>query len=316
VRTGESAVTADTPPAPAPSKPRGRRRWPFVVGAIALVLALTAGAAFAWNNLLVASHKVPQLAGLTEEQATSAIEAKHWKVRKVEGRQDNAKKGDVIAQDPPEGKSLDEEKTVTITVSLGNTLVNVPTDLAGKTVEEASAALAQVSLTLGTQTPQHDETIPAGTIIGLDPATPPQLPKDDPVNVIVSDGPAPRQVPAIPPTATYEQAAAAITAVQLVPAKKEAFSDTVAEGQIIGTEPAAGTQVARGSGVTVIVSKGLPTIPEVKGQSVKDARAQLEAAGFTVSGVQGDPERTVTGTNPPAGTRARSGTGVVLITRN
>src|SRR4029078_6031188 len=98
-------------------------------------------------------------------QATSAIAAKHWKVRKLESRKDDAKKGEVIDQDPDEGTSLDEEKTVTITVSLGNTLVDVPTDLAGKTVEEASAALAQASLSLGTQTPQHDETIAAGTII-------------------------------------------------------------------------------------------------------------------------------------------------------
>jgi beta-lactam-binding protein with PASTA domain len=158
--------------------------------------------------------------------------------------------------------------------------------------------------------------VPAGSIIGLDPATPPQLPKDDPVNVIVSDGPEPRTVPAIPPTSTFDQAAAAIKAVQLAPARRDDFSDTVPEGQIIGTDPPAGTAVARDSTVTIIVSKGLPRIPEVKGQSVKDAAAQLQAAGFTVSGVQGDPARTVTGTNPPAGTPAKSGTGVTIITRN
>jgi beta-lactam-binding protein with PASTA domain len=74
--------------------------------------------------------------------------------------------------------------------------------------------------------------------------------------------------------------------------------------------------VARDSTVTIIVSKGLPTVPDVSGQSVQDAAAQLQAAGFKVSGVQGDPFRTVTGTNPPAGTRAASGTAVVIITRN
>jgi serine/threonine-protein kinase len=132
----------------------------------------------------------------------------------------------------------------------------------------------------------------------------------------VSDGAAPRQVPAIPPTSTFEQAAAAITAVQLVPARQDAFSDTVPEGQIIGTSPAAGTEVARDSTVTIIVSRGLPTIPDVSKQSVQDAAAQLQAAGFKVAGVQGDPFKTVTGTSPPAGTRAPSGTGVVIITKN
>jgi serine/threonine-protein kinase len=205
---------------------------------------------------------------------------------------------------------------VTITVSLGNTLVNVPPDLAGKTLDEATAALTQAGLVVGTLTKQNDEAVPVGSIIGLDPATPPQLPKGEPVNVIVSDGPAPRTVPAIPTNSTFDQAAAAITAVQLVPTRKDEFSDTVPEGQIVGTTPAAGTAVARDSGVTIIVSKGLPQIPDVKGQSVQDAASQLQAAGFTVSGVQGNPFRTVEGTNPPAGSRAKSGTPVVIITRN
>ena len=51
-------------------------------------------------------------------------------------------------------------------------------------------------------------------------------------------------------------------------------------------------------------------------ESTKLLKDTLEAAGFKVSGVQGDPDRTVTGTNPPAGTRAPAGTGVVIITRN
>jgi hypothetical protein len=33
-------------------------------------------------------------------------------------------------------------------------------------------------------------------------------------------------------------------------------------------------------------------------------------------GVQGDPDRTVTGTNPPAGTPTKAGTGVLIITKN
>jgi len=122
--------------------------------------------------------------------------------------------------------------------------------------------------------------VPAGSIVGLDPATPPQLAKGDAVNVIVSDGPAPRTVPAIAANSTFEQAVAAVTAVQLVPARKDEFSDTVAEGQVIGTEPPAGTAVARDSTVTIIVSKGLPTIPDVKGQSLQDAAAQLASRGL------------------------------------
>jgi serine/threonine-protein kinase len=265
--------------------------------------------------VLVPSHTLPQLVGLTEQQATQAIQAKHWTVRKVDGRKDNVKKGEVIAQDPAEGKSLQEKKTVTITVSLGNTLVSVPTNLTGKTLDAATAELAQAGLAVGNQVKQHDETIPAGSVIGADPATPPQLAKGDPINLIVSDGPAPRAVPQLAPGTTVDQATQALKGVQLTPARRDDFSDTVPAGQIIGTEPPAGTEVPRDSTVTIIVSKGLPVIPNVAGQSVQDAAAQLQAAGFTVSGVDGNPGRTVTGTNPPAGTQAKKGTGVTIITR-
>ena len=233
------------------------------------------------------------------------------------GAKTGSTKGNVIAQDPGEGKSLQEKKTVTITVSLGNTLVSVPTDLGGKTIDEATAELAQSNLAVGNQIKQNDETVPPGVVISAETTTPPQLAKGDPVNLVISDGPKPRVIPSLDPASTFEQATAALAAVQLKAVKAEAFSDTVAAGGVIGTDPPAGTGVARDSSVNVVVSKGKQPIPipRVSGQSVADATAQLQAAGFTVTGVEGNPARTVTGTNPPEGTLAQPGTGVVIITR-
>jgi len=56
-------------------------------------------------------------------------------------------------------------------------------------------------------------------------------------------------------------------------------------------------------------------VPDVSGNSTADAAQILRDAGFTVEGVRGDPERTVRGTDPPAGERVRRGTGITLITR-
>src|SRR4051794_11850171 len=92
----ESETSAPPPAPPAPPRRRGRRRWPIVVGAIVAVLALTAGAAFAYTKLVVPSHKLPNLVHLDEQQAVAAIQAKHWKVHKVDGRLDGSKKGEVI----------------------------------------------------------------------------------------------------------------------------------------------------------------------------------------------------------------------------
>ncbi len=310
---------ADAPAAP-PRRRRRRRRWLIALFVVIALLALGAGAAFAWTKLQVPTHKVPTLVGLTEQQARAQAQANHWNVRKLDGRADFSTPGNVIAQDPVPGKSLAENKTMTITVSLGNTLVPVPGDLVGKTIGDATAELQATSLDVGTQTPQHDEKTGAGIVLAVDPATPPQLPKGEKVNLTVSDGPAPRTVPQLTPTMTFDQASQALAAVQLDAVQADGinqYSVTVPAGQIIGTDPPAGTQVPRDSKVKVIFSKGpqpIP-IPDVRGQSVADASAALQAAGFPVVGVTGSPTNPVLFTDPPPLEPHPKGTGVTLFTR-
>src|SRR4051794_9087809 len=294
-----------------------RRRWPWVALISVLVLSLLGGGALAYTKLRVPSHTVPSLVGLTEEQARAQAESNHWKIRKVETRVDGSTPGAVVSQDPAKGTQLDEGKPVTITVSLGNTLVNVPavTDLVGKSLDEVSQVLGAVGLVVGQQTHVFDEEAPKDAVTAVDPATPPQLAKGSGVNVTVSDGPAPRKVPSFPNATTFDQAAAALANVQLKATRTDEFSDTVPAGQVISTDPPSGTEVPRGTAVNVHVSKGLQPIPDVANLSVADAAAKLQAAGFAVAGVDGNPVKTVRATNPPAGTQVPKGTGVTLITR-
>ena len=291
-----------------------RRRWPWVALVSVLALSLIGGGALAFIRLRVASHSVPSLVGLTEQQARAQADTNHWKVRKVETRVDGSTAGSVVSQDPAKGVKLDEGKTVTITVSLGNTLVNVPGDLVGKTLDEASQALAAAGLALADPMHAFNEDVAKDVIISVDAATPPQLPKGAGVNVVVSDGPKPRTVPAVAAGMTFDQYAAALAAVQLKPQRVDDFNDTVPAGQVISTDPAAGTDVPRDSAVAVHVSKGVTPIPDVSGLSVTAAADKLQKAGFTVSGVNGNPSRPVRGTNPPAGTQVPKGTGVILVT--
>ena len=66
----------------------------------------------------------------------------------------------------------------------GANTVTVP-NLKGKSVDEASAALVNVGLILGEQTPQADNDVPKGQIIGQDPASGELLEVGQAVNVIV-----------------------------------------------------------------------------------------------------------------------------------
>ena len=88
-------------------------------------------------------------------------------------------------------------------------------------------------------------------------------------------------------------------------------------GQVIGTSPTAGKSVPRGSTVTLIVSSGPPTVvipTNVVGMTVSAAVAALQSLGLTVSGTQGNPVGTVTGTTPGVGATVLKGSSVVLIT--
>jgi beta-lactam-binding protein with PASTA domain len=76
--------------------------------------------------------------------------------------------------------------------------------------------------------------------------------------------------------------------------------------------------VPKGSTVTLTVSSGPPTtvIPaSIVGMGVAQAVATLQAAGLTVSGVQGNPVGTVTGTTPGVGTTVQVGSAVQLTTQ-
>ncbi len=132
---------------------------------------------------------------------------------------------------------------------------------------------------------------------------------------MVSDGPAPRAVPAGLVGLTQDQATAKLKDVGLKATATPTPSDTVPAGQVMDVSPAAGTPVPRDSAVTLIVSSGPPmvTVPDVSKRSVSDAANALQQAGLTVSGTQGNPLGTVKSTNPAAGTSVHKGTAVLII---
>jgi len=87
------------------------------------------------------------------------------------------------------------------------------------------------------------------------------------------------------------------------------FDNSVAKGDVISTVPAMGSRVAKGTAVTVIVSKGphMITVPQVTGGSLAAARKALRQAGLVPGTVSNEPSATiqagiVISTNPAAGT--------------
>lgn len=88
-------------------------------------------------------------------------------------------------------------------------------------------------------------------------------------------------------TMSYEQAIDVLEQNDLLADRRPVADDTVPEGDVVRTDPAAGTSVAQGQAVTVYVSTGKQTVamPVVVGVAEPDVRAALEAAGLSVGTV-------------------------------
>jgi eukaryotic-like serine/threonine-protein kinase len=308
--TGASMVVAEP-------VPRRRRRWPFMTLAVVVVLALVAGGAGWWYESQPVTHPVPVLVNTNVATLNQKIGHDHWVVHRTDVSRDGTVAGQILTQNPPAGTQLAENKTLSLVVSTGPPPVTVPTDLVNKPLVAATAELQAEGLALGPLTYQYDEGHPKDVVLALVPNQPAQMPKGSKVPLVVSNGPKPRIVPPV----AQQSAAAATVALQhigLKVAQTSQSSTSVPAGQVIATNPVAGAQVPRGSTVTLVVSSGPPTVvipANVVGMTVSAAVAALQAAGLTVSGVQGNPVGTVTGTTPGVGTTVLKGSSVALITQ-
>jgi len=293
-----------------------RRGFPAkAIGAVLTALLLL-GAGIAFFLLRTPSHTLADYSSMTATVARAELESKGFKVEENGTYSETIDSGIVISQDPAAGVSLAEGKTVTLAVSQGPPPVPVPADLPGKTIDQASAALAAAGLKLGVVTDAFDESVAKGIVLSVAEGVGAEMPKGSAVGLVASAGPKPRTIPEIagkPITEVTPQ----LEALGLKVNRVEEFSDTVAETLVISSSPAAGQAAAKGSTVTVTVSKGKKpvTIPaSIVGKSVAEASSILTGLGLTVSGVTGNPTRTVTGSTPAVGTQVKSGSAVALVT--
>ncbi|WP_328959413.1 Stk1 family PASTA domain-containing Ser/Thr kinase [Kitasatospora purpeofusca] len=167
----------------------------------------------------------------------------------------------------------------------------------------------------GRITEVYSESVPAGQVVAADPGVGTRSRKSDTVTLTVSRGPKRIAVPDLvgKPSA---QAAPALAGAQLAAGTVTAtFSDTVPEGSVISSSPAAGEQVAENTPVALVVSKGMVAVPDVTGMSKEAAEKALQAAGFAMqsSGVNLFGTGKVTGQSPAAGERKPQRT-VVTVT--
>nr|WP_067411397.1 Stk1 family PASTA domain-containing Ser/Thr kinase [Streptomyces sampsonii] len=156
--------------------------------------------------------------------------------------------------------------------------------LLAKTEDEARQRLADAGLKVGGVDKAYSDTADRGTVTKTDPGTGERVRGNGSVDLTVSLGPRKVTVPRVGGMA-LDKAKARLRDAGLEPGMvTRAFSDSVAKGEVVSTDPSAGTERRGGSAVALVVSKGAPVeVPDVAGSSLQEATEALKEAGLKVS---------------------------------
>ena len=289
-----------------------RRRLPVRAIVAAIVLLAVIGGVAAFLLARTPSHTIGDFVSMPLAVARAELEGKGFRVA-TDGQYSETVAADVVlSQDPDAGTSLPEGRTVTLVVSNGPPPVAVPTDLPGKTVDQATAALTAAGLKPGAVTDAFDETVAKGIVLSLADGVAAQMPKGSAIGLVVSAGPKPRTIPDGLNGKSIADVTPQLESLGLKVNRVDDWSETVPETMVISTSPAAGQTIAKGGTVTVTVSKGKKpiTIPAVVGQSCNTAASTLQGLGLTVAiNPFGATVRSVT---PAAGAQVKVGSTVTL----
>ncbi len=277
--TGTVVVPAD--PASAgntPRRPRRRRRL-LAISALTVAVVLLAG----WYVALGRWTTTPALAGMSRAEAGAAAERAGLEVT-LGGKDfsDTVPAGDVLRTDPDRDERIARGDTVALVLSAGAERYEVP-DVAGLAVDTAEQRLRATRLSTGAVRERWSDRYAEGTVVaqGTDAGT--SVPVDTGVDLVVSRGPRPLEVP------DHTGDPVRVAAVDLretgfvVEVAQKVFDDTVPAGNVLSQTPSSGTGY-RGDTVELVVSKGpeLVSVPDVVATGVVAARETLEEAGFDV----------------------------------
>ncbi|BFP55840.1 Stk1 family PASTA domain-containing Ser/Thr kinase [Streptomyces sp. CMC78] len=190
--------------------------------------------------------------------------------------------------------------------------------LLGQTQKTAEQRLSDEGLGLKGVDRVFSDTVERGSVVSSEPASGARIRGNGSVTLVVSRGPEIVRVPDVVGSSLAD-ARRALKKVGLAPGMvTKEFSEDVARGEVIRTDPRAGTDRNPDTAVALVVSKGAPVeVPDVSGLSVEDATAELEAEGLKAEVLPGrvhsaEAEGDVAEQSPGEGTEAAEGDTVQL----
>ena len=234
-------------------------------------------------------YKVPNILGMTVEQAENMSEIKGIFSIEVVGTKESSKytEGQIISQDPTEGTMRKNNLTIQVYVCAKEEKAFMPT-VTGSSESDAKELLSNMNMNLSVQVqPKSSDTVEKGLVISTSPEAGSQIKKGNTVILYISTGREIKPVTVINFVGMTEEKA--MTEAEklglVVGASSSEYSDEPA-GTVIRQSISVGTEAKTGDNIYFTVSKGPENkeidVPNVVGASENAARKLLESYGFQV----------------------------------
>jgi serine/threonine-protein kinase len=232
------------------------------------LVALVAGFSLAWlivafvvfpTGVVPRDVKVPNVNGLTYEEAAQRLAQAGFKAEQGEQRYDNsAPKLTVLDQSPEPGAREGVGSTVTLIVSAGQRIATVPT-VTGMTRIEAQVLLEKEGFDVGDVGETNSDS-PAGTVVSTRPQAGAQVSIPSTVSLVLSRGPeaATLQMPAL---IGRDVESARLVLSQLGVREVQVTYDPFAtspQGSVVSQTPVPGATILPGAAVQLRVAGAEP----------------------------------------------------------
>ena len=235
-------------------------------------------------------HKVPDIRGMTVEEAEKLEGIKGIFTIEVVGTKENSKynDGEIISQDPSEGTLRKNNLTIQVYVCAKVEKSYMPTVL-NMSESKAKSILNNMSLGLNIQVQDKpSDTVAKGLVVATSPAAGAEIRQGNTVIIYISSGREIKPV-TVPNFVGMTEEKANLEAQKLglvVGASSSEYSDKPA-GTVIRQSISATTEAKTGDNIYFTISLGpnntTVDVPDVIGKSLNAAKSELEAAGFTVA---------------------------------
>ncbi|MFM8266413.1 MAG: Stk1 family PASTA domain-containing Ser/Thr kinase [Ilumatobacteraceae bacterium] len=229
---------------------------------------------------------VPNVVGLSLEEGTEELRAAGLLVNPVRQPTDDFPEGLIVSTDPPAGTTAATNDLITVYYNPANEPFPLP-NVSGLSQTEATANLTGIGLVVDpTVLVEQSETVPEGEVIRTDPPAGTDIRQGDSVQLVVSGGlgdvaiPSVAGLPVADARALLERPEFGFLVTVI-----EERSDAYGPGTAIGTLPAAGELLAKGSDIVLRVSSGpiqIP-VPSLTGLTEAQARKVLFDLGLLAS---------------------------------